>query len=60
MSGNNTIVNYTQNYLLFNCKLKIKKHDINLQNNVTLKQARCICVSISRIFEDKTENNELL
>jgi len=36
---------FTQNYLLFICKLKIQKHDVILHNDVILKQTRCICVS---------------
>jgi len=43
-----------------NCELKIKKHNAILHHDIKLKQTRCICVSISSLFGDKTENINLL
>jgi len=37
-----------------------KKHDVILHYDIMLKQTRCICVSISSFYGDKTENNDLL
>jgi len=57
MSVNNTIMLKILFFLIVNYELK---NDVILYYDVILKQTRCICVSISSLFGDKTENNVLL